>query len=521
MSFIRIFSNMTSATRDAIVITLIAMIVFFLAVTIDLYEMVHSYLEQHEKWELDEVLIMLQVAGLAGFVFALRRLTEFKREARLRTVAEDTAQWTTYHDVLTELPNRRFLNKKAPSLMRSRFNRKPYSVFAIDLNGFKKVNELLGHGGGDAFLVIEANRLTELFHDGYVIRLSGDEFLAIAPHVDEANDLKRAREIVSRLSATTKIRKLQIQVGASVGIATVPAHARTLKDAAICADAALCSAKSSGINTAALFHSSMAGALSRRAELEQELRKAVAEQTIIPHYQPLIDLEACELKGFEALARWRANDGRDIPPDVFIEVADELGLISELSEHLLSKACQDAANWPSNIRLSFNITPSMLGDPLLSIRLIKILAKTGVSPRRLEIEITEKAVVQHIELAKKIINDLRSVGIRVVLDDFGTGYSSLAQLADLPFDKFKIDRSFITTFESDEKQRKIVKTMIALGRSLDIETTAEGIEEESQLALLKKMGCCYGQGYLFGKAIPGVQAYDIAHQGEGKIRAQA
>jgi EAL domain-containing protein (putative c-di-GMP-specific phosphodiesterase class I) len=260
--------------------------------------------------------------------------------------------------------------------------------------------------------------------------------------------------------------------------------------------------KRHGRNTLRRFDRSMNETLTQRSAAEAALRDAIERREIVPHYQPLIDLETGRVRGFEALARWRGADGGMVPPTIFIELAEDAGLITRLSEQLLRQACVDARSWPTDTVLAFNISPTQLTDNLLGLRIVQILIETGLPPTRLEIEITETALVRDTTAASAILASLHEAGVSIALDDFGTGYSSLSQLSKLKFDKVKIDQSFVSSFEGDEKQEKIVRAIIGLGQGLGMVTTAEGIEDKAQFDRLRAMGCDFGQGYLFGRAIP-------------------
>lgn len=502
--------NTSNAKRDAIVLLVVAFLIWLLALATDTYEVVHQFLNEHEEWELDELMMALLCLGISGHIYSVLRLKELLRETRAKTLAENRARWIAHHDFLTKLPNRRFLEEKAPELIQSSFGADGYIVFAVDLDGFKKVNDLIGHDGGDRLLVEISRRLTEVFPDDIIARLGGDEFLVISEDRSEEDAETVCNKLICRLAEPVQIGNIHAEVGASVGYARAPEHGRVLKDLVQCADVALYAAKNRGRNTFVAFTPDMNRQLAERAEIEAELRLALESGRITPHYQPLIDLQTGELRGFEALARWESDAHGHISPEVFIAMAEDIGLILELSDKLLRQACQDALDWPSDLTLAFNISPTMIVDRLLGLRLIKVLQETGFPPNRLEVELTESTLVRDLDFATTVIQDLRSAGIRVALDDFGTGYSSLSQLSKLSFDKIKIDRAFIESFESDEKQMKIVKTMVALGQGLGISTTAEGIEEASQLALLKELGCAYGQGFLFGRAVPASKAAELA-----------
>ncbi|WP_273505174.1 putative bifunctional diguanylate cyclase/phosphodiesterase [Fulvimarina manganoxydans] len=257
-----------------------------------------------------------------------------------------------------------------------------------------------------------------------------------------------------------------------------------------------------------------------RLRVEQELRQALSEEAIRPFYQPLIHLGDGSVHGFEALARWRNHKGEFVPPSLFIDIAENAGLITELFDQLLRRACRDALTWPSSMVLAFNLSPTQLSDGLLGQRVVEILEETGLPPERLEIELTESAVVKEMNCAMRVIGDLRRIGIKIALDDFGTGFSSLSQLANIPFDKIKIDRSFVASFETNSKQMKIVRSIVGLGQGLGAATLAEGIELESQYKGLSLLGCEYGQGFLFAKAMPAseVAAFLASARSEWHLR---
>ncbi len=242
--------------------------------------------------------------------------------------------------------------------------------------------------------------------------------------------------------------------------------------------------------------------VSAKARLESRLRQAIDEGRITCHYQPLIDLRTGDIRGFEALARWQDETGAFISPQHFIAVAEEIGLITPLFEQLLEKACRTAADWPAEIGLSFNLSPLQLEDRLLGERIARILQKTGLDPARLEMEITENALMTEPELAATLIEGFRALGMKMALDDFGTGYSSLAQLARFQFDKIKLDKSLVPKNLAEGREAKIVRAMLGLGKSLNVTMTIEGLEEHSQLAYFLAEGCDIGQGYLFGRPMP-------------------
>jgi EAL domain-containing protein (putative c-di-GMP-specific phosphodiesterase class I) len=261
-------------------------------------------------------------------------------------------------------------------------------------------------------------------------------------------------------------------------------------------------AKAEGRSCIRFFEPDMDAHVERRVAIEHELRAAVAAKIIIPYYQPVVAFEGKRVVGFEALARWKSDKLGWVAPDVFITVAEEIGIISELGDQLLRQACLDASVWPADLTLAFNISGIQLRDPTIGLRILAILAETGFSPRRLELEITETALVDNIKVAQNVTNQLRQAGVRIALDDFGTGYATLSQLLSLKLDRIKIDRSFVDRLGKDKESTTIVRAVLGLANGFELETTAEGVENDEQLTLLKADGCLEGQGYLFSKAVP-------------------
>jgi predicted signal transduction protein with EAL and GGDEF domain len=275
------------------------------------------------------------------------------------------------------------------------------------------------------------------------------------------------------------------------------------------ADRALYRAKAEGRSCIRFFEPDMDAHVERRVAIETELRAAVAAKTIVLYYQPLVAFEGRRVVGFEALARWKSDKFGWVAPDLFIKVAEEIGIISELGDQLLRRACLDARAWPPELTLAFNISAVQLRDPTIGLRVLTILAETGFSPRRLELEITETALVDNIKIAQAVTGQLRQAGVRIALDDFGTGYATLSQLLSLKLDRIKIDRSFVDRLGKDKESTTIVRAVLGLADGFDLETTAEGIETDEQLAELTADGCLEGQGYLFSKAVPANEVANV------------
>lgn len=447
--------------------------------------------------------------------FALKHAHEATR------LAQEQAQSLARHDVLTGLPNRRvFSAELQTALAHARSEPTLYSVLMIDLDRFKPVNDLQGHAVGDLVLCEVARRLMGAVRkNDTVARLGGDEFAIIAeaePQTYPDHVIRLAGRILAAIREPIIAGETRIEIGASIGIATCPVDGSEPDVLLHAADLAMYRAKRDGRGTFRFFEQSMDEELRAQAALEVDLRKAIPEGTIEPHYQPLMDMHDNRIYGFEMLARWRHHERGAIPPDIFIPLAEQLGLIPELTWSLLRRACRDAKEWPEEIRLSINISPIQLKDPALPAQLLTMLSQEGFSPARLEVEITETALVSDIETAKLILTALQSVGIKVSLDDFGTGYSSLYHLRELKFDKVKIDRSFIQSMANNSESEKIVDAILSLAKSLGLPTVAEGIESESVLHRLTDMGCEFGQGYYFGRAMTASEATELLNADKRK-----
>jgi EAL domain-containing protein (putative c-di-GMP-specific phosphodiesterase class I) len=257
--------------------------------------------------------------------------------------------------------------------------------------------------------------------------------------------------------------------------------------------------KRAGRGTFRFFHAEMDVALKARARMETDLRAAITRGEIRPFYQPIVALPAQDLVGFEVLARWDSPEHGPVPPDIFIPIAEETGMISDLSRRILRQACSDARSWPQHLQMAVNISAVQLHDPRLPDTLLGILGDTGFQPGRLEVEITESALIKDVDAAYAVLASLQNLGVKIALDDFGTGYSSLQHLRELRFNKIKIDRSYITNLEQGSDRAKLVDAIIQIGASLSLQTTAEGIEDDANLDWLSDQGCDFGQGYLFGR----------------------
>jgi diguanylate cyclase (GGDEF)-like protein len=503
---------------DAFLLTLLFLGTYLTALSLDGFEWLHHLAEQHEDWQVDEILTALVIAPVYLTIFLFRRLSHLRRETWRRRAAEAEASLLARHDPLTGLANRRRLAEElAAALGRARRDGGAIAVLLVDLDRFKPVNDLRGHGAGDRLLQMVAERLqAERREVDTVARLGGDEFVilahlpadsagpsALARALDPVNAASRiARRVVMALERPFDLRDggPAVTVGASVGVTTCVGGTDSAEELLRQADMAMYRAKSEGRGCFRFFGADMDLRLRERAQLEADLRDAVARDALEPHFQPLVAFEDGQrLLGFEMLARWSHPQRGMVPPAEFIPLAEDTGLIVPLTAALLRRGCAVAMGWPAHLRLSVNISALHLRDRDLPALVARILAETGLPPGRLEIELTESALVDNFEMARELMNELKALGVSLALDDFGTGYSSLRHLQTLPFDKIKVDSGFVRDMMESAESSKIVAAVIALGHSLGLPTVAEGVEDEATATLLSRMGCDIGQGWLFGR----------------------
>ena len=471
----------------------------------------------------DVLLTNALILNIALLIFGWRRYAELQTEITERRKAEESATRLARTDALTGCLNRRSLDEAISMLVdEATDSGDEVAVLMIDLDKFKRSNDLLGHKVGDAVLVETARRIEALMPvRGVVARLGGDEFICAAiftPGSDCAIE-RLAVRINDALAEPILSGGLRAEVTASIGIAqgsrgAVQSAALVAQDLLHRADLAMYQAKRRGRNRFAWFEPSMEKELRFRSELEQDIRDGLPRGEFVPFYEKQIDLETGEITGFEMLARWFSPRHGMVSPDVFIPVAEEIGLISELSEALITLALEDARAWDPRLTLSVNISPLQLRDPWFAQRLLKMLVAANFPPSRLEIEITETCLHENIAVVRSLITSLKNQGIRISLDDFGTGYSSLAQLRTLPFDRIKIDRSFVSSLVRSADSASIVEAISSLGRGMALPITAEGIESPEVLHALRRFGQFKGQGYLYGLPASAEEVKrDLAEQG--------
>jgi diguanylate cyclase (GGDEF)-like protein len=456
----------------------------------------------------DVLLVNAMLLNIALLIFGWRRHRELTREIAERRRAEEQARLLATTDPLTQCLNRRSMLDATNTLRTEAAMRGDTVAYCmIDLDNFKQINDMHGHTCGDAVLVMLCDRLREMLpRDARLARLGGDEFAFVMAypigHSERVDDL--VIRLFEQMAMPFQLAERTIELTMSIGLASdhdAEGEIGAVADAAALmhrADIALYHAKKQGKNRFFWFESSMENEIRFRNQLETGIRRGLAQGEFVPFYEQQVDLDSGTLVGFEMLARWRSPNLGLISPDIFVPIAEEIGLITEMSDQLIEQALADAREWDDSLTLSINISPVQLRDPWFAQRLLKKLVAANFPPQRLEIEITESCLHENVSLVRSIITSLRNQGVKISLDDFGIGYSSLEQLRDLPFDRIKIDRSFVSELREPGRRSSIVEAIIALARGLDLPLTAEGVEDEDILTALKSMGRLKAQGYFYG-----------------------
>ena len=456
----------------------------------------------------DTLLTNAVLLNIALLIFGWRRYNDLHREVAERRRAEAQARELSEIDPLTGCLNRRSGGPAIAALIAESASRqREVAVLMIDLDNFKQINDLNGHKTGDVALTEVARRIAGLLpDDGVLARIGGDEFVCALPYEPQRRDQIDliATQLIEAVSAPIEDGERRVEATVSMGIAdgTEAAVAGLSADSETLihhADIAMYHAKKRGRNRFYWFKPQMESDLRFRNELESGIRRGIPAGEFVPYYEQQIDLDTGELAGFEMLARWNSPQFGLVCPDVFIPIAEEIDLIGELSEALIKQALRDAREWDPKLTLSVNISPVQLRDPWFAQKLLRLLVDGGFPPHRFEIEITESCMHENIDAVRAIITSLKNQGVRIGLDDFGTGYSSLARLRELPFDRLKIDRSFVNEMNGENMSDELVGAMVSLGRGMSLPVTAEGIESSAILEKLREIGDLKGQGYLYGQ----------------------
>tara|TARA_R110002126_G_scaffold291744_1_gene456532 strand:+ start:142306 stop:144138 length:1833 start_codon:yes stop_codon:yes gene_type:complete len=444
------------------------------------------------------------VSMVVGFFFHLG--------LRHLPVASLTRAWKQINylasnDDLTGLPNRTSLKVQLEDYIKRTKGEKTFAVMFLDLDRFKIINDTLGHSVGDGLLKNVAERLRSCIREGDIVaRLGGDEFAVVQMSDRQPNEATvLAKRICEEMAKPFDLGENRVVIGASVGIAIAPLDGENTDILLKNADLALYRAKSDGRGVHRFFESGMDALMQERRQMEFELRLGLEREEFELHYQPQVDLVSGKIVGFEALLRWNHPQRGLLAPDLFIPLAEETALIIPIGEWVIRTACMQASSWPFDTNMAVNLSPVQFRSDDLVRTVFSALANSGIAAKRLELEITEKILLLDNEATLKTLHGLRDLGVRIAMDDFGTGYSSLSYLRSFPFDKLKIDRSFVSDFIEGGSDGAIVSAVASMSKSLGIETTAEGVETEAQLEMVTTAGYTQMQGYLFSQPVSGAE----------------
>ena len=440
--------------------------------------------------------VALATASAAGF--------GYRHGSTLRQTAELKRFQVNRRDGLTDLANRQSFIDGLATRLRSRV---PTALLLIDLDDFAALNAQHGQRVGDEVLTVTGARLRALFPgQAHAGRLGDDEFAVVVPVPGGLDDAEAAvLSVIRVLMAPVDCVPSPVECHVSVGVALLPEHGTDTDAALRAAGQALQSVKATSAPGWRFFDPGQSAQEDRRTGLKDELRAAIAEQGIIPHYQPIVDLDDGRVAGFEVLARWQHPTRGLLPPDLFIPLAEEMGLTGQITQQLMRRVMADSRGWPSWLYFAFNASPGQLRELISMLRSPPDWPEGMMDPRRLEVEVTESALIEDVDVAREVIALLQKRGTRVVLDDFGIGYSNFFHLRELPFDRIKIDRSFVMDVNTDPRAEACMRAMLALAGELGIPIMAEGVQDEETEAAVTRLGCRFGQGFLYAEAVPAVE----------------
>jgi diguanylate cyclase (GGDEF)-like protein/PAS domain S-box-containing protein len=461
-----------------------------------------------------EIEIGNQPLKSGGWVATQEDITERRR-------AERQIAHLAHYDALTDLPNRVLFREQLERELERIKRGEQLAMLYIDIDEFKSVNDSLGHPVGDELLKAVAARLRNCVRDmDFVARLGGDEFAIVQTGIKSPSDaMELVKRIYDAIREPYQCLGHHVTTDASIGIALAPHDGTDLDQLLKSADLAMYGAKADGRRTYRFFEAEMDARVKARRTLELDMRQAIADGAFEIHYQPVVDLRSNEVVGCEALLRWRHPERGMISPAEFIPIAEETGLICEIGDWVLATACAEAMNWPPNIRLAVNVSPVQFRSHAFSLKVANVLASTGLSASRLELEITEAVLIRDDDAALTLLQHLRHIGVRIALDDFGTGYSSLSYLRRFPFDKIKIDRCFVDGITDGDGAAAIVQAVINIANAQHMTTTAEGIETDPQREMLRDLGCTEMQGFLFSRPLSVQQIRTLLLTGTRKVAA--
>ncbi|MBB6309385.1 putative bifunctional diguanylate cyclase/phosphodiesterase [Xanthobacter tagetidis] len=492
-----------------IIATLASMAVL---IAIDAFELFRDFTRAHEIYQLDEILWIGMVGSFALAAVLILRSRDLSREAARRRQAEAAVEDLSRYDALTGVANRQMFREELKRhLDFARMHDTRLALLVVDIDRFISVNDLLGHAGGDRILRAFSDRVRSVLRlQDVLARLGSDEFAILFPLTDGAGieDIFRIAERIVTVARQPFPDESGRATGitVSIGIAMFPRDATDDNDLLLHAEAAMLQAKAAGRNRYILFDGALDARRRQRLELEAEIRTALVNDEIVAHYQPLVSLSSLNPVGFEALARWQHPKRGLLGPAEFVPIIEDIGLNDALLRQMVSRVCRDTRDWPEHLTIAINSSPPQLVEEGFAQSILDLLDEYGFPPRRLEVEITETALLIDFDAARRSVAALKAKGVRVSLDDFGTGYSSLTHLHQLPFDKLKIDASFTRGIGEDSQIRKIIASMIGLGHALRLVTVAEGVETREQAEWLRSRGCELAQGYAFARPLPPEEA---------------
>ncbi len=510
--------------NDVLALLLFVGVGTLLSVRFELVTHLQVLLEQHASIAWLEGASFLIVLLLGSLGFLIRRL--YVLQSRMASVASqpvvEIVQETVVHDAVTDLPGRQVWKRRLEQeLSRGVREGTQVAVIALDLDRFKQVNDVFGQEVGDALLRVMADRLTGVVRDmDTLLRMGADEFLIIQPGLDNHEG---AVSLAKRLIASTlnpmQVGEHRIPMSISIGIVISSPDCRDCEKLLQRANVALDRAKIAGGSVYRFYEAEMDLQLQLRQRMEQDLRAAIDMGSLALHYQPLFNVTDQRLLGFEALLRWQHADHGFVSPADFIPLAEETGLIMGIGEWVLEQACKDALCWAGDRKIAVNLSPIQFRDPELPSKIAAIIKRTGLPPERLELEITEGVLIEDADTALAMLVELKALGVRISMDDFGTGYSSLSYLKRFPFDKIKIDRSFVSQMVVGSEDAAIVRAILAMGHSLGMIATAEGVESAEQFDYLQVEGCDEAQGFLLGRPMPFEYALALCSVPDGQIES--
>ncbi|MEL7150773.1 MAG: EAL domain-containing protein [Pseudomonadota bacterium] len=480
-----------------------ALLTWPLLAELEAFEAFYEFSRDHEDWDVDEFVMLVFNLAVALILSLWQKSKQLTRLAQEKEEERARATRNASHDPLTGLNNRRAFTSTMDTARERLSDARTVCLAMIDLDRFKPVNDLRGHAVGDAVLAGVGDRLRAAVGvDARVARLGGDEFAVLFENAASIEAVERqARRIVHMMDEPFEVGAAGVSISCSVGL-VVWTPELTVAEVMRRADAALYRAKGEGRARFAWYDSDLDKRSTERAKLEVDLRAAIRSQQVQPWFQPIVDIPSYKLVGFEVLARWKHPEKGNVSPEEFVEIAEDCGLIDALSHDVLHEACLTARDWPSALSISVNVSPVQFSSQDFVRQIHSALMACDFDPRRLIVEVTETSVIADFEAAREKLTALKELGISVALDDFGTGYSSLASLRRLPFDRVKIDRSFISSIETQPTNQKIVQVILDLARGLDLDVTVEGIETAQELSYLEAQARAHGQGFLFERPLP-------------------